>query len=143
MQIIMPRMPRKEGDSMIKIKYVGILFAVIIQLLAQGRALGQESQGTALRMPIQLKGLKSVSLVVYVRPFDIPNSEEIRQSIEKAAKKIITESGLSLGTEQNAWFSIIVEPYSVSDIIQGDYFISMIRTKLSERATFMCTFIFW
>lgn len=122
---------------MIRIKYVGILFAVTFQLIAQGRFHGQETEGLALRMPIQLKGLKSVSLVVFVSPFDIPNSEEIRQNIERAAKKIITESGLSLGREQGAWFSILVEPNSVSDNIQGNYFIVMIRTKLSEHAILM------
>lgn len=114
--------------------YIIVLFVLIFQLAAQGRVLCQKPEALREVYPEQLKGLKSVSLVVYVSSFDIPNSEEIKQKIERTAKKMLKKTGLSIGSEQRAVFSILVYPYMINEPPLPDYLMVQVRTRLNEDA---------
>lgn len=114
---------------------VTIFLLIILQFAVQGSSRNQDSEGTGDKLPEQLKGLKSVYLVVFVDPFDISNSKEIGQKIEKTAKKLLCKAGLSLGSEQGAVLSIVVDSYTIKETILSDYLIIQVRTVLSEEAT--------
>jgi hypothetical protein len=58
--------------------------------------------------PVELKGLKSVLLYLYIEPH-IPNSSEIEQRLERFAAEKLKSMGLTVDNSQPTMFSIEVE----------------------------------
>lgn len=116
------------------IRYVAAFFAITLQLATQSSPFCQESQGTNDKLSEQLKGLKSVNLVVSVIYFHIPESTEIENRIEKTVKKVLYKAGLSLGSEQGAVLSIVVDSFLINEKALKNHLIIKVRTELLEEA---------
>src|SRR4030042_3547100 len=92
------------------------LFLVLVLLVPTGQDVFsvQKSTQSSSVVQEQLKGLKSVYVLVYV-DFDIRDNENIKREIEEIAKKMLGEAGLSLEGDQGAHLSILVYSYPVED----------------------------
>jgi len=86
--------------------------------------------------PEQLLGLKSISILVYV-DFDIPNYGNIEKQIDTAAKRMLTDAGLSLSNEQSAFLYIGVYSYPIKDEGLLGYGLIQVRTELSDEVTIL------
>ena len=114
------------------LRYVMAFLIITLQLSAQSDSSNQHSQQACDVVREQLRGLKSVDLVVWVSPINITNTAAIEKKIEKAAKKMLCKSGLLLGKQQGAMLSIDVLSYPVDS---QDHLIVQVWTKLHEQAT--------
>jgi len=133
MQKNMPKNQRRKG-KMKSFNYSTVLVSMALQLTIQCGLPIQASQRTNDKVHEQLKGLKSVNLVVWVSPFHIPESTEIEQKIEKAVKKVLYKAGLAIGDEQGAVLSIVVDSFSINEKVLKSRLIIKIQTKLLEEA---------
>ncbi len=118
-------------------RYAIIYLAIILQFAGQCNTYAQDSPQASYVPPWQLKGLKSVFLVVVVLPWDIPKSSEIGDKIERFANKLLQKAGLVTGgDEQGAVLSIVVSADKIEEKALQGRLIIQVRTELSEEATF-------
>ncbi len=116
------------------IRNVTILSVLTLLIAAQSSPQNQNSQTARYKLREQLKGLKSISLVVWVSPFDIRMSAEIEHKVEVSAKKILREAGLSLGNEQGAVLSVAVRSFLPGERSLQKYLIVQVKAELLEEA---------
>ena len=86
--------------------------------------------------PVQLRGLKSVFVIVFV-DFNIPYCSNIEHQLKSVSERTLKNAGLSLGDEQHATLIINVLAYQVKEKPFADFVVIQVRTELHEEMTFV------
>jgi hypothetical protein len=91
----------------------------------------QKPPQSASIVPMELKGLKSVLLNVYVDPY-ISGSKEIEEHVEANATELLTKAGLSLDNKQRGTLSIEVDLHPIRLPLFAEYSTVQVRIRLIE-----------
>ena len=115
---------------MIKLAGSAVLVCLLLTPLPiQGGV--QDSPQSSYIGPVQLKGLKSFLLYVYIDP-SIPNSAEITDCVKARATGMFAEAGLSLDDKQRATLAVEVDLYPLDLPIFVEYTMAQISVSLLE-----------
>jgi hypothetical protein len=91
----------------------------------------QKPPQSASIVPMELKGLKSVLLNVYIDPY-ISGSKEIAKHVEANAAELLTRAGLSLDNKQRGTLSIEVDLHPIRLPPFAEYAMVQVRIRLIE-----------
>ncbi len=120
------------------LRYLIAFLTLSASVAVQGIALGQDNPKASYRLPEQLKGLKSITLIIDVISLDIPknamSTTEVEQKAERLAEKMIRKAGLSLKDERHSYLGITVYAYRIDEKTLPDHLIIQVRTELHEEA---------
>jgi hypothetical protein len=124
-----------EGDGRMKTSRMN--FAIAALLLATALHL----QGTPQRhsqtnsvVPVQLKGLKSLSVSVSYTDLDFPTPKDILEKMELTATKMLIDAGISPKGDQGAFLCIEVCIYPTEEKAFADFAIVQVHTLLVDDA---------
>lgn len=81
----------------------------------------------------QLRGIKSISLLVYV-DYDIPDNLILRDEIYSLSKELLEIEGIDLGAGQNIDLSIDVTWYPIEIECFDKYLLLQVKIELSDEA---------
>ena len=108
-----------------------IIFSCLSTMPTRVQEQFQEPQQSASIVPMELKGLKSVLLNVYVDPY-ISGSKEIEKHVEANAAKLLTKAGFSLDNKQRGTLSIEVDLHPIRLPLLAEYAMVQVRIRLIE-----------
>jgi hypothetical protein len=85
-------------------------------------------------VPMQLKGLKSVTVVVTYVDLDFPKPKGIEEQMESAAIRLLSKTSISHEGEQGAFLCITAIVYLIEEAAFSDYVMVHVQTILCDEA---------